>query len=78
MLFRKSLKTKIEVEETPIEKYTTPVVASLIMSLESVFAAITGWLFLNEVLSLNETIGCVLIFTAIIISQIEFKKPNKN
>ena len=60
------------------QKYTTPVVASLIMSLESVFAAITGWLFLNEILSLNETIGCVLIFTAIIISQIEFKKPNKN
>lgn len=61
------------------QKYTTPVVASLIMSLESVFAAITGWLFLNEILSFNETIGCVLIFIAIIISQIEFKKRvNKN
>ena len=56
------------------QKYTTPVVASLIMSLESVFAAITGWLFLNEILSLNETIGCILIFIAIIISQIDFKK----
>ena len=61
------------------QKYTTPVVASLIMSLESVFAAITGWLFLNEILSLNETIGCILIFIAIIISQIDFKKrENEN
>lgn len=56
------------------QKYTNPIVASLIMSLESVFAAITGWLFLNEILSLNETIGCILIFIAIIISQIDFKK----
>ena len=61
------------------QKYTNPVVASLIMSLESVFAAITGWLFLNEILSLNETIGCILIFIAIIISQIDFKKrENEN
>ena len=61
------------------QKYTNPVVASLIMSLESVFAVITGWLFLNEILSLNETIGCILIFIAIIISQIDFKKrENEN
>lgn len=56
------------------QKYTNPVVASLIMSLESVFAALTGWLFLHEVLSTNETIGCILIFIAIIISQVDFKR----
>ena len=56
------------------QKYTNHVVSSLIMSLESVFAAITGWLILNETLSTNETIGCALIFIAIIAAQIEFKK----
>lgn len=56
------------------QKYTNHVVSSLIMSLESVFAALTGWLVLNEQLSTNETIGCILIFIAIIIAQIEFKR----
>lgn len=44
--------------------------ASLIMSLESVFAAIFGWLFLQEVLTFWESLGCLLVFTAVILSQI--------
>ena len=40
------------------------------MSLESVFAVLGGWLILSEVLSAKEAIGCVLMFIAIILSQL--------
>jgi len=50
-----------------------PTVASIIMSLESVFAALGGLLF-GEVLSLREIIGCVIMFAAIILSQLDFKR----
>lgn len=59
------------------QKHTAPTIASLIMSLESVFAAITGVLFLNETMSLQEFIGCLCIFIAIIISQINFDNKKK-
>lgn len=61
------------------QKYTSPVLATMIMSLESVFAAISGWLILNERLSAKELIGCALVFTAIIIAQMpESKKVIKS
>ena len=56
------------------QKYLHPVTASLIMSLESVFALLGGWLFLKQTLTLHEMIGCAVIFLAIIITQIKFKK----
>ena len=43
--------------------------ASLIMSLESVFGALGGWLILNQVLSIQEIFGCILIFIAIILAE---------
>lgn len=52
------------------QKYAQPSVAAIIMSLESVFAALTGWLILNESLSGRELIGCVLVFAAVVIAQI--------
>ena len=52
------------------QKHASPVVASLLMCLESVFAAIAGWIILNEALSPKELAGCVIMFMAIIISQI--------
>lgn len=52
------------------QKYVQPAVASLIMSLESVIAALSGWLILREVLSAKELSGCVLVFAAILITQI--------
>ena len=52
------------------QKHTEPTIASLLMSLESVFATLAGWLILNEVLSAKEAIGCVLAFTAIILVQL--------
>lgn len=56
------------------QKGADPAVASLILSLESVFAAISGFLFLHQVLSAREIFGCALIFLAIIISQLPEKK----
>lgn len=52
------------------QKGINPVIASLIMSLESVISALAGWVILGQVLSLKEIIGCVLMFVAIIITQI--------
>jgi len=51
-----------------------PTVASLLMSCESVFSALAGWLILNEILSNKEISGCVLIFIAIILAQLQFGK----
>ena len=50
-----------------------PTIASLIMSLESVFAALTGWLVLSDVMTNKEISGCVLIFIAVIIAQLKFE-----
>ncbi len=47
-----------------------PTVASLLMSLESVFAVLGGWVVLNERLTLQEGIGCALMFSAVILAQI--------
>lgn len=52
------------------QKGINPVIASLIMSLESVISALAGWVILGQVLSPKEIIGCVLMFVAIIITQI--------
>lgn len=50
-----------------------PTTASLIMSLESVFAVLFGALILQETMSSWEVLGCVLVFAAVILSQIPIK-----
>ncbi len=56
------------------QKYAEPAVASISMSLESVFAALGGWLISEKPLSTTELIGCSLVFTAIIVAQLpQFK-----
>jgi drug/metabolite transporter (DMT)-like permease len=52
------------------QKDAHPSHAAILMSLESVFALIGGWLLLNEVMSLIELLGCGLMFTGMIISQL--------
>lgn len=52
------------------QKHTPPALASLIMSLESVFAALAGWIILGQSMSPKELIGSGLIFIGIIIAQI--------
>lgn len=60
------------------QKHTDPTVASILMSLESVFAVIGGWMILGERLTARELIGCSLVFLAIIVAQAPgFKKKNK-
>lgn len=59
------------------QKHLNPTVASLLMSLESVFAALTGWLILNERLSPKELLGCVLVFAAIILAQLPENKKKE-
>jgi drug/metabolite transporter (DMT)-like permease len=56
------------------QKYAEPTVASLLMSLESVFAVIAGAILLHEVMNLRELSGCAIIFAAVIISQLPEKK----
>ena len=55
-----------------------PTVASLVMSLESVFAVIAGAVFLNEQMSVRELIGCAVMFAAIILVQIPIKQKQKS
>lgn len=47
-----------------------PTIASLLMSLESAFSLIFGWLLLHEVLSQKEIAGCIVIFAAVILAQL--------
>lgn len=52
------------------QKTTDPTVASIIMSLEAVFAALGGWIILSESLSPVELCGCALVFFAVLLSQV--------
>ncbi len=52
------------------QKGMNPTVASLILSLESVVAAVSGFLLLRQKMSLRELFGCLLMFAAIILAQL--------
>ena len=56
------------------QQHLEPTPAALIMSLESVFAVLFGWLLLHERMSAAELSGCVLVFIAVILSQVPVKK----
>ena len=56
------------------QKYAEPTVASIVMSLESVFGALGGALILHQIPSLYGFAGCTLMFTATVISQLPEKK----
>lgn len=56
------------------QKRVAPSAAALLMSLESVFAALFGWLLLHETMTRAELLGCVLVFAAVVISQLPEKK----
>ena len=56
------------------QKGLNPTVASLIMSLEAVFSVLAGYLFLHELLSPREMLGCVIMFSAIILAQLGDRK----
>lgn len=52
------------------QKHANPVVASLLMCMESVFAVIAAAVVLHQGMSLRESIGCAIMFAAIILSQL--------
>lgn len=56
------------------QKGTDPTIASMLLSLESVFAVISGIIILHEQIILRELLGCVIIFAAIIIAQLPSKE----
>ena len=56
------------------QKALEPTTASLIMSLESVFAVLGGWWLLGERMASHEMIGCTLVFAAVVISQLPEKR----
>ena len=60
------------------QKDADPTVASLLLSMEAVFAALSGWLILGEVMTAREILGCILVFAAIILAQLPTKEEFKN
>ncbi len=56
------------------QRDTDPTVASILMSTESVFAVLSGWLLLGERLSGRECVGCGLMFCAVLLSQLPGKQ----
>ena len=59
------------------QKNVNPAVASLILSLESCFSVLAGWMVLGEKLSMRESVGCVLMFGAIILAQLPDRKKEE-
>ena len=59
------------------QKNVNPAIASLILSLESCFSVLAGWMILGERLSVRESAGCILMFVAIILAQLPDKKTEE-
>lgn len=55
------------------QKHVDPTVASLLLSLESVFSVLAGWVILGEKMNGKELLGCVLVFAAVILAQLPEK-----
>jgi drug/metabolite transporter (DMT)-like permease len=58
------------------QRWAKPSHAALIMSMESVFAALAGWLLLNEHMALKEYIGCFLMLGGMLLTQIPSRQKN--
>ncbi len=56
------------------QKYASPSHAAIILSMETVFATIGGYFFLNERLGLQEFLGCILMMTGMLVSQLQSLK----
>ena len=59
------------------QKNMDPTVASLILCLESVFSALAGWVILGQKLSSRELVGCILVFLAVILANLQGQLPLK-
>jgi drug/metabolite transporter (DMT)-like permease len=56
-----------------VQKHAHPTYSAIILSFESLFAVLGGWVVLNETLSLNAMIGCGLMLTGMIVAQLKQK-----
>ncbi len=65
-----------------VQRRAHPSHAAIILSLEAVFAALGGWVVLDETLSLRASLGCALMLTGMLLSQLwgmrHAPKPNSN
>ena len=59
------------------QKKVEPTAASLLLSMESVFSVLAGWVILGQKLSARELLGCALVFAAVICVQLPDKKKTK-
>jgi drug/metabolite transporter (DMT)-like permease len=60
------------------QKNAQPSHAAIILSMETVFAAIGGWLILNETLEFKESLGCMILFIGMLLSQYQnIRKPKE-
>ena len=63
------------------QKNISPAPAAIIFSLEGVFATIAAWIILNQILEMNNILGCIFILCGVLISQlvplINQKKQNQ-
>ncbi len=57
------------------QKNVNPAIASLLLSLESCFSVLAGWVILKQQLTAREGLGCVFMFGAIILAQLPDKLP---
>jgi drug/metabolite transporter (DMT)-like permease len=54
-----------------------PTLASLLMSVESVISVLAGWVILGDTLTAREILGCILVFTAVILAQLPAPRIKK-
>lgn len=59
------------------QKDSNPTVVTILLSLESVFAVIAGAIILHQQMTVREYIGCVVMFVAVILAQIQFPEKKK-
>ena len=59
------------------QKKVEPTAASLLLSMESVFSVLAGWVILGQKLSARELLDCALVFAAVICVQLPDKKKAK-
>ena len=52
------------------QKNITPAPAAIIFSLEGVFATVSAWFLLNQILDINNLVGCFLILIGVLLSQL--------
>jgi drug/metabolite transporter (DMT)-like permease len=59
------------------QKYAPPTDATILLSMDAVFAALTGYIFLDETMRMVQLVGCGLILTAVLVTQLKVIRPEE-